>query len=85
MENEDVFHVKKRGIMMRCRVSEELRKLVINTMVNYVADGGDVDSKSKPVPSIVSWDGGGGVGGGTSQTSRDGCFGWFNCFNSRQS
>jgi translation initiation factor 2 beta subunit (eIF-2beta)/eIF-5 len=42
MENEDVFHVKKRGIMMRVRVPEELRKLIINTMVNYVADGGDL-------------------------------------------
>jgi hypothetical protein len=51
MENEDVFHVKKRGILMRVRVSEELRKLIVNTMVNYVADGGDLDSKSKAVVS----------------------------------
>ena len=42
MENEDVFHVKKRGIMMRVRVSEEIRQLILNTMVNYVADGGDI-------------------------------------------
>jgi hypothetical protein len=42
MENEDVFHVKKRGIMMRVRVSEEIRQLVLNTMVNYVADGKDL-------------------------------------------
>ena len=49
MENEDVFHVKKRGIMMRVRLSEELRKLIINTMVNYVADGGELDAKSKAV------------------------------------
>jgi hypothetical protein len=47
MGNEDVFHVKKRGIMMRVRVPEELRQLIINTMVNYVADGEDLDSKSK--------------------------------------
>jgi hypothetical protein len=47
MDNEDVFHVKKRGIMMRVRVSEELRQLIINTMVNYVADGEDLDPKSK--------------------------------------
>ena len=45
MENENVFHVKKRGIMMRTRVSEDLRKHIIKTMVNYVADGGDVDQK----------------------------------------
>ena len=42
MENEDVFHVKKRGIMMRVCVSEEIRQLILNTMVNYVADGGDI-------------------------------------------
>ena len=47
MGNEDVFHVKKRGIMMRVRVPEELRQLIINTMVNYVADGEDLDTKSK--------------------------------------
>ena len=47
MDNEDVFHVKKRGILMRVRVPEELRQLIINTMVNYVADGEDVDTKSK--------------------------------------
>ena len=47
MENEDVFHVKKRGIMMRVRVPEQLRQLILNTMVNYVADGGELDSKSK--------------------------------------
>jgi hypothetical protein len=47
MDNEDVFHVKKRGIMMRVRVPEELRQLIINTMVNYVADGEDLDTKSK--------------------------------------
>lgn len=47
MDNEDVFHVKKRGIMMRVRVPEDLRQLIINTMVNYVADGEDIDSKSK--------------------------------------
>jgi len=79
MENEDVFHVKKRGIMMRVRLSEELRKLIINTMVNYVADGGDLDSKSKA-----------GVSGGAThivssvatRDSRDsgGPFSCFGCF-----
>ncbi len=42
MMNENVFHVKKRGIMMRVHVSEELRRHIVNTMVNYVGDGGDV-------------------------------------------
>ena len=58
MENEDVFHVKKRGIMMRVRVPEELRQLILNTMVNYVADGGELDSKSRA--------GSGGSRGGSS-------------------
>lgn len=47
MMNENVFHVKKRGIMMRVNVSEELRQLIIHTMVNYVADGGDVVKEIK--------------------------------------
>ena len=61
MDNEDVFHVKKRGIMMRVRVSEELRQLIINTMVNYVADGEDLDTKSK------SRAGGSGAGAGAGE------------------
>jgi len=59
MENENVFHVKKRGIMMRVRLSEELRQLILNTMVNYVADGGDLDPKPK-AGSVGSSSGGGG-------------------------
>jgi hypothetical protein len=58
MENENVFHVKKRGIMMRVRVNEELRQLILNTMVNYVADGKDLD----PKPKAGSSGGGGGSG-----------------------
>lgn len=66
MENENVFHVKKRGILMRVRVSEDVRQLIINTMVNYVADGGDVDTKfkSKTSSSIIqTWDS---IDGGSS-------------------
>ena len=93
MENEDVFHVKKRGIMMRVRLSEELRKLIINTMVNYMADGGELDPKSKAGVS-----GGGNVGSvvraGSAATaslyintqdsrSGGGVFSCFGCFKSR--
>jgi hypothetical protein len=67
----NVFHVHKRGIMMRVKVSEELRRLIINTMVNFVADGGDVDAKKI---------GGGGGGGSDSGRSGDGCLGWLSCF-----
>jgi hypothetical protein len=91
MDNEDVFHVKKRGILMRVRVPEELRQLIINTMVNYVADGEDIDSKSKSKSRAGSGSGAGaavafssspvdtwnGVGRG------GGVFSCFGCFKSR--
>ena len=81
--NEDVFRVNKRGIMMRVKVSEELRRLIINTMVNFVADGGDVDARRNSGGS-----GGGGAagragsggGGGGGGKDRGGCLGWFSCF-----
>ena len=92
MDNEDVFHVKKRGILMRVRVPEDLRQLIINTMVNYVADGEDIDSKSKSKSRagsgagaavafssspVDTWNGVGGVGRG------GGFFSCFGCFKSR--
>ena len=70
MENGSVFHVKRRGIMMKTRVTEDLRKHIVNTMVNYVADGGDLDPKvnsccysSSSSSSSSSLLGGGGGGG----------------------
>jgi hypothetical protein len=82
LENENVFRVNKRGIMMRVKVSEDVRRLIINTMVNFVADGGDVDARWKSGSS-----GGGGVaagragsGGDGGGKDRDGCLGWFSCF-----
>jgi hypothetical protein len=80
MENEDVFHVKKRGIMMRVRVPEELRKLIINTMVNYVADGGDLDPKSRSGSAgsvgaaVATRDSRGSGGGGGGAFACFGCF-----------
>ena len=95
MDNEDVFHVKKRGIMMRVRVPEDLRQLIINTMVNYVADGEDIDSKSKSKSKAGSGSGGGSGGGAAvafSSSPADtwngvgrggGVFSCFGCFTSR--
>jgi len=99
MENEDVFHVKKRGIMMRVRLSEELRKLIINTMVNYVADGGEIDAKSKAVggagrigragsaasslPVDTRDSRTGGGGSGGRGGGGGGVFSCFGCFKSR--
>ena len=89
MDNEDVFHVKKRGILMRVRVSEDLRQLIINTMVNYVADGEELDSKSKSKSRAGS---GSGVSASISVSPVDthndvgrggGVFSCFGCFKSR--
>ena len=84
LENENVFRVNKRGIMMRVKVSEELRRLIINTMVNFVADGGDVDARWKSGSSgggsVAGRAGSGGHGGGGGSKDRGGCLGWFSCF-----
>ena len=91
MDNEDVFHVKKRGILMRVRVSEDLRQLIINTMVNYVADGEELDSKSKSKSRAGSGSGSGASASISSlpiNTQNDvgrggGVFSCFGCFTSR--
>ena len=84
LENENVFRVNKRGIMMRIKVSEDVRRLIINTMVNFVADGGDVDARRKSGGSggggVAGRAGGGGDRGGGGGKDRGGCLGWFSCF-----
>ena len=40
MDNDSLYHVRKRGIMMRTVVGEDLRKHIIKTMVKYVDEGG---------------------------------------------
>jgi hypothetical protein len=81
LENEDVFRVNKRGIMMRVKVSEDVRRLIINTMVNFVADGGDVVARGKSDGSGVSGRAGGGGSGGSGK-NKDGCLGWLSCLRS---
>ena len=72
---------------MRVNVTDELRKLIINTMVNYVADGGDVNMrKSSDRDSLVGT--GGGIAAGSSNKGgrgggKGGWFGWLSCFTSR--
>jgi len=82
LENENVFRVNKRGIMMRVKVSEDVRRLIINTMVNFVADGGDVDArwKSGSGGGVAGRAGSGGDGGGGGGKDRGGCLGWLSCF-----
>ena len=80
--NENIYHVKKRGIMMRVRVKEELRQLIIKTMVNYVADGGDVDPKNNSPENSGGGGGGGagGAGGGGGAGGAGGAKRTFSCF-----
>jgi hypothetical protein len=72
MGNEDVFHVKKRGIMMRVRVPEDLRQLILNTMVNYVADGGDLVKNSDQNLN-------GEITNAGVKKNKSGCFSCFGC------
>ena len=83
MMNENVFHVKRRGIMMRVNVSDDLRKLIINTMVNYVGDGGDIIKETSG-----GLGGLGGLGGcddgqyliGTKNKNKNKKTSWLKCF-----
>ncbi len=75
--NENIYHVKKRGIMMRVRVKDELRQLIIKTMVNYLANGGDVYPKNN---SVVVNNSSGGLGGGVGGVGGGGAKRTFSCF-----
>jgi hypothetical protein len=75
MGNEDVFHVKKRGIMMRVRVPEELRQLIINTRAGSSGASAGEDASSMSPLNTRNSVGRGGRGGGVLS-----CFG---CFTSR--
>jgi hypothetical protein len=78
--NENVYHVNKRGIVMRMKVSQDMRKLIINTMVNFVGDGnkGGESANSGVVESGRA--GGGGSGGGGRTGAKGGWFGCLSCF-----
>jgi hypothetical protein len=74
MENEDVHHVKKRGIMMRVKVGEEQYKTIVKMLTNL------------NIVKISGGSGGGGSGGGAAHGSnalikkKKGFFSWFACF-----
>jgi len=44
MENDIVYHVKKKGIMMRTSVRDDLRRHIIKIMVNFI-EGGNLDRR----------------------------------------
>jgi hypothetical protein len=87
--NENVYRVNKRGIMMKVTVSEQVRKIIINMMVNYVADGKDVDlrksgSGGAAAATVAAANASGRAGGaGGAGERRRGWFGWLSCFTSR--
>ena len=72
MENENVYHVKKRGIMMRVKVGEEQYKTIVKMLTNL---------------NIVKTSGGGSGGGGSGGGAAHGSNalnkkkkGFFSCF-----
>ena len=71
--NENVYHVNRRGIVMRMKVSQEMRKLIINTMVNFVGDGNNKGGEFSK--SGVSGSGSVERGGRGAKT------GWFGCLS----
>ena len=68
MENEDVYHVKKRGIMMRVKIKEDQYKIVVKMLTNI----------------NIEKIGGGGNGGSASRNAlikkKKGFFSCFACF-----
>ena len=77
--NENVYHVNKRGIVMRMKVSQDMRKLIINTMVNFVGDGNNINKGDESAKSGV--DGSGRVERG-GRGAKGGWFGCLSCFKS---
>ena len=68
MENENVYHVKKRGIMMRIRILEDEYKIIIDLLKSI---------------NIVKISGGGSSGSGRNAMNKKkkGFFSCFACFN----
>ena len=53
MENNTVYHVKKKGIMMRTSVHDDLRRHIIKIMVNFIEGGGTGGGSSRNDSVIV--------------------------------
>ena len=77
--NENVYHVNKRGIVMRMKVSQDMRKLIINTMVNFVGDG-NKGGESANSGVVESGRAGGGGSSGDGRRAKGGWFGCLSCF-----
>ena len=70
MDNENVYHVKKRGIMIRVKINDDQYKTIVKMLTNI---------------NIVKISGGGSGGGGSAHAplvKKKKWFSWFKCFSS---
>ena len=78
MENEDVYHVKKRGIMMRVKISEDQYKVIVKMLTNI-----NTENSGNGRGSASGRGGASGSGGGQG-ASRNALIkkkkGFFSCF-----
>jgi hypothetical protein len=74
MENEDVYHVKKRGIMMRVKISEDQYKIIVKmlTNINIEKTGGSGGSSGSGGAASSS--------SGVMNKKKKGFFSLFACF-----
>ena len=74
MDNENVYHIKKKGMMMQVKVGGDLYKVILNTLANM--DVGRPGSRGSR---------GGGAATGARASGVDakkkGWFSWFKCFS----
>jgi hypothetical protein len=72
MDNENVYHIKKKGMMMQVKVGGDLYKVILNTLANM--DVGRPGSRG-------SGGGDGGGDGGSASAKKKGWFSWVKCFS----
>jgi hypothetical protein len=71
MDNENVYHIKKKGMMMQVKVGGDLYKVILNTLTNM-----DV---GRPGSGGVRASGASGASGASAK--KKGWFSWFKCFS----
>jgi len=81
MENNTEFHVKKKGIMMRTSVHDDLRRHIIKIMVNYIEGGGMIGGNTR-ISTTSSGDSGYSGGNTVVVKPKKKWFHKFACFSS---
>ena len=85
MENEDVYHVKKRGIMMRVKISEDQYKVIVKMLTNINTEmiGAGSGNSNGNGRGSASGSGGAAGGGGSGRNAlikkKKGFFSCFAC------